>query len=87
MDTAKIHFEIPLDILYALDQNKEEFEKQSRLYLAIHLFRDSKISSGQAAKLADMEKFQFWMELGKLRIPLIGYSPSELNDELERFNL
>lgn len=86
MKTADINFKIPEDILYSLNQNKDEFIRQSRLYTAIQLFKNHKLSSGQAARLAGMDKFQFWMELGEFKIPLIDYAPSELKDELKRFN-
>ena len=85
MKTAEIYFQIPVNILSSLNQNKDEFTKQSRLYTAIELFKTHKLSSGQAAELAGMGKFQFWMELGKLKIPLIDYDPAELEDEQERF--
>ena len=86
MKTAEIHFKIPEDILFSLNQNKDEFTKQSRLFTAIQLFKNHKLSSGQAAALAGMDKFQFWMELGKFKIPIIDYDPSELEDELKRFS-
>ena len=85
MKTAEIHFEIPEDILYSLNQDKEEFTKQSRLLTAIQLFKNHKLSSGQAAIIAGITKFQFWMELGKLKIPLIDYNPKELEEELKSF--
>lgn len=86
MKTAAIHFEIPEDILYSLNQDKEEFTNQSRLLTAIQLFKDHKLSSGQAALIAGISKFQFWMELGKLKVPLIDYNHQELDEELKRFN-
>lgn len=86
MKTSEIYFEIPEEILYTLNLNKEEFTKQSRLFTATQLFKNHKLSSGQAAVLAGMDKFQFWMELGKLKIPLIDYDPSELKEELKRFS-
>ncbi len=85
MQTAEIYFQIPLNILSSLNQNKDEFVRQSRLYTAIELFKAHKLSSGQAAKLAGMGQFEFWMELGKLKIPLIDYEPAELEAELEAF--
>jgi predicted HTH domain antitoxin len=52
----------------------------------MQLFKNHKLSSGQAAELAGIDKFQFWAELNKNGIPLIDYDPSELESELERFN-
>ena len=85
MKTAEIYFQIPENILFTLNQNKDEFIRESRLYIAIELFKTHKLSSGQAASLAGMKKFEFWMELGKLEIPLVDYDPAELENELERF--
>ncbi len=86
MKTAAIYFEIPEDILISLNQDRDEFTKHSRLYTAMQLFKNHKLSSGQAAELAGIDKFQFWAELNKNGIPLIDYDPSELESELERFN-
>ena len=85
MKIAEIYFQIPENILSSLNQDKDEFIRQSRLYTAVELFKNHKLSSGQAATLAGMKKFQFWMELGKLEVPLIDYDETELEDELKRF--
>ncbi len=86
MKTTEIFFKIPEDILTTLGLNREEFTRQSRLYTALQLFKVHKLSSGQAAELAEMDKFQFWSELRKHNIPLVDYDPSELEEELERFS-
>jgi predicted HTH domain antitoxin len=47
----------------SLNQDRDEFTKHSRLYTAMQLFKNHKLSSGQAAELARIDKFQFWAEL------------------------
>ncbi len=86
MKTANISYKIPDYLLTTLNLDREEFSKQSRLFTAIQLFKENKLSSGQAANIAGMDKYTFWMELGKHGIPLINYEPSELLDELKQFN-
>lgn len=86
MTISEIYFQIPTNILSSLNQSEEEFTQQSRLAIAIELFKTHKLSSGQAAELAGMGQFEFWMELGKREIPLIDYDPAELEEELERLN-
>ena len=85
MKTAEIRFEIPEDILNALNQNRAEFTKQLRLYTALQLFKNHKLSVGKAAELANMSRDEFLIELDKNEIDFIAYDPSELEAELERF--
>ena len=86
MKTTQISFKIPDFLLTTLNLDRKEFTEQSRIYTAMQLFKEHKLSSGQAATLAGMDKYRFWMELGKLKIPIIDYNPSELEDELKRFS-
>jgi len=85
MKTAEIRFEIPEDILDALNQNINEFTRHSRLYIALQLFKDHKLSFGKAAELAGISKDEFLIELDKNKIDFISYDPSDLEAELKRF--
>ena len=85
MRTAEIRFKIPQDILYALNQSTKEFTKQSRLYTALQLYKNHKLSFGKAAELAGISRDDFLIELDKNEIDFIAYDPSELEAELERF--
>lgn len=85
MKTTQITFDIPENILHALNQNKHEFTGQTRLFTALQLFKNHKLTFGQAAELAGMNKERFLVELDKYDIDLIDYDSSELEQELERF--
>ncbi|UCH93355.1 MAG: UPF0175 family protein [Candidatus Aminicenantes bacterium] len=85
MAMASVRFEIPEEILYALNENITEFALQMRLFTALQLFKKHKLSLGKAAKLAGMDKDQFIVELDRNEIPLIDYDPDELEEELARF--
>jgi len=85
MAMAKVHFEIPEDILYALNENIIDFTSQTRLFTALQLFSRHKLSLGKAAQLAGIKKEHFLMEMDKYDIPLIDYEPEELEEELARF--
>ncbi len=86
MKIAKINFEIPEDILNALNQDVNEFTQQSRLYTALQLFKNHRLSFGKAVELAGISKDEFLIELGKNNIDYISYDPSDLETELERFS-
>jgi predicted HTH domain antitoxin len=85
MAMAKVHFEIPEDILYALNENVLDFTFQTRLFTALQLYKRHKLSLGKAAQLAGIKKEYFLMEMDKYEIPLIDYEPEELDEEMVRF--
>jgi predicted HTH domain antitoxin len=85
MKATQISFEIPESILQALNQSQDEFISQVRLLAALQLFKNHKLSFGQAAELAGMGKDRFLIELDNYSIDLIDYDPAELEKELERF--
>ena len=85
MRTAEIRFEIPEDILFALNQNAKEFTNQSRLYTALQLYKNHKLSFGKAVELAGISRDAFLIELDRNEIDFIAYDASDLESELERF--
>ena len=85
MRATQISFEISEGILQALNQSQDEFINQVRLFAALQLFKNHKLSFGQAAELAGMNKEKFLVELDNYNIDLIDYDPSELEGELKRF--
>jgi predicted HTH domain antitoxin len=85
MRATQISFEISESLLQALNQNRDEFVSQLRLFAALQLFKNHKLSFGQAAELAGISKEKFLIELDNYNIDLIDYDPSELEKELERF--
>lgn len=85
MKMTDIKFKIPEEILNALNQDKIEFTKQSRLYTALQLFKNHKLSFGKAAELAGLSKDEFLVELDKNNIDYISYNSDELKSELKRF--
>ncbi|MFQ5708150.1 MAG: UPF0175 family protein [bacterium] len=76
-------FDIPESILHALNQNRDEFTQQTRLFAALQLLKNHKLIFGQASELAGMNKERFLVELDKYGIDLIDYDASELEEELE----
>jgi predicted HTH domain antitoxin len=85
MGMTNVNFEIPEEILYALNENISEFTSQMRLFTALQLFEKHKLSLGKAATLAGISKEHFMVEMDKYGVPLINYDPEELDEELERF--
>ena len=59
-------------------------EDDLKLYLAIILYKERKISMGQAAKLAGLTLRDFMYELGKHKESFTNITAEELEEELRR---
>jgi len=57
-------------------------EKELRLYLAMMLYKERKLSIGQAAKVAGLTLSDFIYELGKHKIGFTNITEEELEEEL-----
>lgn len=63
---------------------EEISENELKLYLAMILYKERKISIGQAAKLAGLTLSDFIYELGKHKIGFTNITEEELEEELRR---
>lgn len=61
-------------------QTKEDFA------LALILFKDGELSSGQAAKLAHLTLAEFLERASRQGIDVVSYDPAELDQELAAFS-
>ena len=69
------------DVLLSLKESKEEFEKEARYLLALKLYELGKISSGKAAKIADLNRVEFLMELKKYKVSPFQMGLDEILEE------
>ncbi|MEZ4867966.1 MAG: UPF0175 family protein [Caldilineaceae bacterium] len=84
MNTMQITLDVPEDLLFTLNQSTEEFTAQICLWTALNLYKNHKLTLLQAAQLAKMDWHQFVTALDKHEIPVIDYSPTELEAEVQR---
>jgi predicted HTH domain antitoxin len=63
---------------------EEISENELRLYLAMMLYKERKLSMSQAAKLAGLALSDFMYELGKHKIGFTNITEEELEEELRR---
>ena len=59
-------------------------ESELKLYLAIMLYKEKKLSAGQAAKLAGITLQEFMYELGKHKESFTNISADDFEEELRR---
>jgi predicted HTH domain antitoxin len=71
------------DLLLSLKARPEEFEAEARLLLAVKLYELGRLSTGNAAALAGMERVEFLFALRRFEISPIGVEPEELEQDLQ----
>ena len=68
---------------YLIDPSPTEFGKRIKLYAALVMFQSGSMSAGAASEFAGVDRFTFIAECHKRNIPLVDFSPEELDAELE----
>ena len=58
------------DLLFALGVSDKEFSEEAKLLLAAKLYEMGRISSGEAAKLAQKSRVEFLFSLSRLNVPM-----------------
>ena len=74
--------EYPPELLWALQQEPEEFASQARILLAVKLYETGKLSTGLAARVAGVSRVAFFYLLGQYGLSPFGESPDELEEDL-----
>jgi predicted HTH domain antitoxin len=73
---------LPGEILQMLNRTPEELARDMRLYTALMLFRDKKLSSGAAAEMAGIPRVLFLDLCSEYDIPVSQIGGDDLSREL-----
>lgn len=79
MKTLSISY--PESLPGSLHLSEGEFERESRMAMAVKLFDTGRLSSGQAADLADMPRVHFLYELGRWGVSALQATEDELESD------
>jgi len=80
MVEATFQVQVPASLLrYGLDQN--EIQRRITEWLVLSLFTEEHISSGQAARLLNINRIEFLALLRARGIAYVNYTPDELEEE------
>ncbi len=85
-ETLSFQTTIPWDVYLALQAqglHRADLVKDSRRFLALHYYADHVLSLGKAAKLADMNLWDFTAFLSQNNVPVIDLDADELAAEYE----
>ncbi|MDR0873895.1 MAG: UPF0175 family protein [Prevotellaceae bacterium] len=84
---ANITIPLSLQILLAMNMNKQEIENDMRREYGVQLYKKGKLTISQAAELTGMNIYDFMAYLAILSVPVIDYQADELEEEIKQFNI
>ncbi len=70
------------DLLLALREEPETFEREARLLLAVKLYELGRLSTGMAAQLAGITRVAFMLELARFGLSPFGVDANELAEDV-----
>ena len=79
MKTLSIDY--PESLLAALNLSSESFEEEARLALAVELYELGRLTSGQAAALADIPRTTFLLDCQRFGSASVKWDREELEAE------
>jgi predicted HTH domain antitoxin len=79
MKTLQIH--MPDDLDLSTNSTSEELETLARVTFAVRLFALGKVTSGQAAEIAELPRRRFLLELADHGVPVVSWDTEELEAE------
>jgi predicted HTH domain antitoxin len=73
----------PTNWLDALHLSQQAFEEEAKMAMAAKLFELKRLSSGMAAKLVDVPRVIFLLNLQRFNVPMIDLDNEELLSDIE----
>ena len=80
----KVTIRIPTEVQRMLNRTPEEIGRDVRLYAALMLFRQGKLSSGAAAAMAGVPRVMFLDLCAEYDIPVSQITTEDLRREMKR---
>ena len=79
----KITIELPAGLTALLSKRYINISDKVKELTILELYREGEISSGKAAELLDMERFEFIRYASRLGIPYLDLTDEELENDLK----
>ena len=80
---STVSVELDRELVNLFRQTHTRPEDTLKEYLVLELYRRHEISSGRAAELLGMERFEFIRFASRLGIPYVDMDNQELEDEID----
>jgi predicted HTH domain antitoxin len=81
MRSSILTIDVPEEVLWALNQDADQFADEARLLLAVKLYESGRLSTGLAARLAGVPRSVFIFLLGRYGLSAVGVDPEEIEED------
>jgi predicted HTH domain antitoxin len=71
----------PESVLATMNLSTDDFEKEAKFLLAVKLFELGRLTSGQAAQLAEASRFSFLLHCSQYGVSTVQWDDEELDAE------
>ena len=78
----QLTIEYPSELLWALQQEPDEFAAEAQKLLAVELYKSGKLSTGLAARMAGIPRVTFLFLLSQHGLSPFGEEPDEIEEDL-----
>jgi predicted HTH domain antitoxin len=82
MNTVKMEFEMPLEILDYVPNDDKSYDKKVKELIVYALIKEGKKSFGKGAEMLGINKIDYLTDLGKLGIPYFDESYDAIKEDL-----
>lgn len=83
MIEERVTIELPRDLLAVLSKRFTNLPDKVKELTILELYREGEISSGKAAEILNMERFEFVRHASRLGIPFLDLTDEELKKDIE----
>jgi predicted HTH domain antitoxin len=83
-EASTLTIELPADALGFIGRTPEGIAKAVRLAAAIEWYREGRVSQGQGAEIAGLNRAQFLDELFRAKVPACQVTIDELMEKVDR---
>lgn len=86
MNTIKIEFEMPSEILKYISNTDEKYNEKVKMLMIYTLIKEGKISFGKGSEILGINKIDLITELGEMGIPYFDFRYEEIEEDLNNLN-
>jgi len=80
---GRLSIDYPDNLTAVFNQSKVDFEQEAKMAMAVKLFEMGRLTSGQAAHMAEVSRVKFLLECSRFGVPSVSWEQEEIEAEFD----